>query len=803
MSIQELQTSRLDINNNYEIDVTLKQLDDIVLKIVVYDKSLPADLSNYTARLKAFKSDQIPLIQNTQIYINNNEVTIMGDPQLGTTSGIVKAELQFINKTTFEKKSSFYININVVASVLETDRGISVATCTLLKEIDNKLDQIENIGNILEDAIEVNNELKDTTIPAANVAKNGLESSIDNANTAKLDLDQSKTNADNSKIALDESMEAANDSKSALDLSKTNADTSKSELEAVVQEANQFVLDHPDASNLIETVAEHSTQLSKKAYYPILNSEYNVDICLVKNIIYRYGDVRRYGAKADGTTLDDAAFENALLYAKQSKCPIYLPSGAMALASNHNIDFPVKIIGEASTSWHGKTSYPINTRTYGTMILDLSDDTDTNFLLTFSYGNDNYRNAGGFELRNLLFCHGSDTNTKSCLYFNATGWELKIDNVTLDNFKGNAIVLAGVYDSYISKFTVVRCGYIDGKYAIVVNQGTTDSSNAVHFTDFHFEFNKYIMNIQGQRHFTFTSGKIEHGYSGTDLTDNPIKFTNTWGECFWSNVFFIPNNFDQFEANSVNAETFPYFICITPSNSQENRKTMAFSNCTFTTGSGGTKYIKNIANTGDRPYCNILFSNCLFNSISGCQPSVFLSQAEFTNCIIYVSNKYDTTYFQQFASYGKGMYLENSKMDNIFFDVMESGQVITTPIICLNTGVSLDNISYRAYQFNKWFSAYNSMANTQRGVKCSRIVGWKHLTASDTNIDFSLVTYNYNNFYIDVSGVSITLSNFMCGEIFYFYATSAFTLAGNAIPIGKTVRVTTNYALGYNIEILP
>ena len=254
MSIQELQTSRLDINNNYEIDVTLKQLDDIVLKIIVYDKSLPADLSNYTARLKAFKSDQVPLIQNTQIYIDNNEVTIIGDPQLGTTSGIVKAELQFINKTTFEKKSTFYININVVASVLETDRGISVATCTLLKEIDNKLDQIENIGNVLEDAIEVNNELKDTTTPAAHAANLELQSTIDDANISKLALDASNENATNTKNTLDALNTDAINTKNALDISKDDAETIKESLET-------FVSEHQDVTAISNQLNNISSQM--------------------------------------------------------------------------------------------------------------------------------------------------------------------------------------------------------------------------------------------------------------------------------------------------------------------------------------------------------------------------------------------------------------------------------------------------------------------------------------------------------------------------------------------------------------
>lgn len=264
MSIQELQTSRLDINNNYEIDVTLKQLDDIVLKIIVYDKSLPADLSNYTARLKAFKSDQVPLIQNTQIYIDNNEVTIIGDHQLGTTSGIVKAELQFVNKTTFEKKSTFYININVVASVLETDRGLSVATCTLLKEIDNKLDQIENIGNVLEDAIEVNNELKDTTTPAAHTANLELQSTIDDANISKLALDASNENATNTKNTLDSLNTNAINTKNALDISKNDAETIKESLETFVSEHQDVTDISNQLNNISSQMSENTQQIANK-----------------------------------------------------------------------------------------------------------------------------------------------------------------------------------------------------------------------------------------------------------------------------------------------------------------------------------------------------------------------------------------------------------------------------------------------------------------------------------------------------------------------------------------------------------
>ncbi|NFK27628.1 viral A-type inclusion protein, partial [Clostridium botulinum] len=173
--IQELQTGILDINNKYTVDFSCKQLDDIILKIIVYDKSLPADLSDYNVRLKAFKADQVPLIQNTNISIKDNSVTIKASKQLTTTQGIVKAELQFINKTTLEKKSTFYINIEVVASVLDVEGTVSTPTCTILEEIDHKLDQIENIGEVLDEAKEVRDTLTNKTIPTATNINSKLE----------------------------------------------------------------------------------------------------------------------------------------------------------------------------------------------------------------------------------------------------------------------------------------------------------------------------------------------------------------------------------------------------------------------------------------------------------------------------------------------------------------------------------------------------------------------------------------------------------------------------------------------------
>lgn len=249
--IQELQTERLDINNKYEVFTTCKQGDNLKLKIIVYDKSLPADLSNYTCRLRAFKRDQMPLIQNTGITITNNIVYIEGDEQLTTTAGIVKAELQFVHKTTLQKKSSFYIIFNVISSVFNVDGAVSTPTCTLLKQLENDLDRVENIGYVLEDAKDTRDDLIVKT-DAANTSNENLVNSTSTADTTKNALDTLNTNANTTKLALDTANTTAVTNKNNLDVANVQAVKNYEALEQL-----------GDATDLAKKVEAQGSQLNE------------------------------------------------------------------------------------------------------------------------------------------------------------------------------------------------------------------------------------------------------------------------------------------------------------------------------------------------------------------------------------------------------------------------------------------------------------------------------------------------------------------------------------------------------------
>lgn len=249
----------LDIKQKLLVTVNCKQLDNLSLKFNIWDNGLSADLSNYKCRLKALKSGQIPLIQNTDIDVSGNEVTVEADEQLTTTSGIVKTELQFIDKITGKKKTSFDLNIKVISSTLESDRTISKATITLLEKLDNKLDQIEDIGNILDEAKTIKTGLE-TDITTANTSKNSLNTTITNADNKEKELETTIINAESKKEEVETSIGNANASKNNLNITITNADNKKTELETTITNAEdkkqEVILECKVADSKIKAMQE-------------------------------------------------------------------------------------------------------------------------------------------------------------------------------------------------------------------------------------------------------------------------------------------------------------------------------------------------------------------------------------------------------------------------------------------------------------------------------------------------------------------------------------------------------------------
>ncbi|NFI12954.1 hypothetical protein FDA09_16505, partial [Clostridium botulinum] len=271
MNIHELPTLKIDLKDNYVVEAVCKQLDDLILSFEIYNSYIPIDLSSFYIELRALKSDKVPVIQDTDIVITNNKLKIKCNPQLTTSSGIVKAELECIDKITKEKKFSFDIEIEVKPSVLEVNRSISTPTCTLMERLEKDLDKVRDLEFNFNEADKINKELKDTTIPNANKINTTLEENTKKAITSNANLKDSTNTADTAKQAVDSSVVQANASKQALDISKVNADNTKKEVDNSIKIADEKIeiIKNLDPENVVEDVKNLKKQVLESTYTKI------------------------------------------------------------------------------------------------------------------------------------------------------------------------------------------------------------------------------------------------------------------------------------------------------------------------------------------------------------------------------------------------------------------------------------------------------------------------------------------------------------------------------------------------------
>jgi hypothetical protein len=155
-----------------------------------------------------------------------------------------------VHKTTLQKKSSFYIIFNVISSIFNVDGAVSTPTCTLLKQLENDLDRVENIGDVLEDAKDTRDDLIVKT-DAANTSNENLVNSTSTADTTKNALDALNTNANTTKLALDTANTTAVTNKNNLDVANVQAVKNYEALEQL-----------GDATDLAKKVESQGSQLN-------------------------------------------------------------------------------------------------------------------------------------------------------------------------------------------------------------------------------------------------------------------------------------------------------------------------------------------------------------------------------------------------------------------------------------------------------------------------------------------------------------------------------------------------------------
>ena len=238
----------LDLNNNMNVFVNCKQFDTLNINFNIFKSGLAEDLKDYKARLKAFKSDQTTLVQeHTGVTISNNVVTVKASEQLTNVSGNTIIELQFYNKITGEKKSTYNIILTVYESSINVDGSISKSTYTLLEELEYKLDQATDYFESIEKATNLNNDLK-LNITQATTLSATLKDNTDKGTTI-----------DNS---LKENIPKATEGNTTLLATIETSKTTKTGLDESIKKANDFITANGNISELATKVDQNTKDIA-------------------------------------------------------------------------------------------------------------------------------------------------------------------------------------------------------------------------------------------------------------------------------------------------------------------------------------------------------------------------------------------------------------------------------------------------------------------------------------------------------------------------------------------------------------
>ena len=175
----------LDLKKNEYIEIECKQLDDIILNLVVSDNGKILDLTNYKIQFNIKRPNNTYILQTENIVKNaNGEVTVVCKKETTSFHGIAECELTL--KTENNKQiTSFNIYINIKQSVVDGINDSSAIIVTVLEQFENNINSATEKNVLIQsDILNAENKRQEliTTISDSTTSKNNLNTSINNAN---------------------------------------------------------------------------------------------------------------------------------------------------------------------------------------------------------------------------------------------------------------------------------------------------------------------------------------------------------------------------------------------------------------------------------------------------------------------------------------------------------------------------------------------------------------------------------------------------------------------------------------------
>ena len=175
----------LDLKKNEYVEIECKQLDDLILNLVVSDNGKILDLTNYKIQFNIKRPNNTYILQTENIIKNaNGEVTVVCKKETTSFHGIAECELTL--KTENNKQiTSFNIYINIKQSVVDGINDSSAIIVTVLEQFENNINSATEKNVLIQsDILNAENKRQEliTTITNSDKSNSQLNTSINNAN---------------------------------------------------------------------------------------------------------------------------------------------------------------------------------------------------------------------------------------------------------------------------------------------------------------------------------------------------------------------------------------------------------------------------------------------------------------------------------------------------------------------------------------------------------------------------------------------------------------------------------------------
>mgnify|MGYP004658379307 CR=1 FL=1 len=599
--------------------------------------------------------------------------------------------------------------------------------------------------------------------------------------------------------------------------------SAKQELEKKIEEAKNSSTPYDDSAikadiqtlktNEVNLVTdETSMEGIKDNEYPTLTTTDKTLIGSINEVNAQYKDiannkadnicinVKDFGAKGDSVTDDTKAIQDAI-----NKCEelfnngftsIYFPEGKYLVNGALNIMQPIKIFGSNRNS-PSSSQYGLNGSTI------LSTTTNSSPVITFGSLDTNVNCRQGPTIENLSFMGVRDTMTdRDCLKFNRVGWEMTMRNVFIRFFKGYAMDCYNVYDSVIENCSFINCyknenGVLKYSIRLTDDPNGDDFTNAMKFTNCHFEHSRWFLDLQNARDNIFTSCKFEN--ATTELGETSAPTIKIGKRCI-ENIF----NACTFMCVTDNTD---YVFRDEAESSIKQLSSIIINGCSFVNGNErnnkvGAKYIKS-------DYTKFLISNCLFSTMDGESFGIDVVNSTISNCNIFITEYQDKFY---------GVRLKSSILENCFIYAHKNSDVYSATDI---QGIHIledslvGNIKfYKPYNDMKFpYDIKYYLPNESSTSKINRSYNFENCSATDSKIydfttgeiDIDLQKHNSNTLIFSVNK-ALTFNKILKGcigeDLYIINEGEAITLKGNPDTYdGTCIRNQTVIASGTVIHL--